>query len=411
MKKFILLLTVFLTFGLFAQKYDYQVNLDHNTKISFDGLVENLIVFNRVISDSALHFQSYKYLSEEYFQNRAQSLGHELISYSITFDSTPSAHETEKAGTNCSDAELLCNNSNFGGNNQGFGVQELNGSNRGCLAGNEHYSSWYYLSIDGAGTLQMAISPTGNADYDFAIWGPFTAANVNSNCPPVSAPIRCSYASPPCVGSGCGFLGLFCCTNYNTGLGNGASDTSEGAGGDGWVAPLNVSAGQFYILLIDNWSSSTIGYSVNWGGTSTLGCIPIVLPVQLISFYATTINYHNHIKWNTLTETNNDYFTIEKSIDGTDWRKIHQEKGAVNSSESIEYKYIDTEVGTHINYYRLSQTDFNGEPKVLGIVSANNTNNRTLLKIVNLLGQEVDENYKGVTIEYYNDGSTEKVFR
>lgn len=154
-----------------------------------------------------------------------------------------------------------------------------------------------------------------------------------------------------------------------------------------------------------------VGYYYIWGGAATLGSDPTVLPVQLINFYASTIDYENHINWHTLTEANNDYFTIEKSTDGVNFRKLYEVIGAGNSSGLIEYSIVDNEVEAYTNFYRLSQTGFNGESKVIGLISVNNTTNRTLLKIANLIGHEVATNYKGITIEYYSDGSTEKVRR
>ena len=60
-------------------------------------------------------------------------------------------------------------------------------------------------------------------------------------------------------------------------------------------------------------------------------------------------------------------------------------------------------------YYRLSQTDYNGATKYFNIVSVDDSRvNATISKITNLLGQEVDQSYKGVIFIQYSDGLTIK---
>src|SRR5690554_7165584 len=142
-------------------------------------------------------------------------------------------------GQDCPGAEMVCSNTSFAGNSSGFGTQELNASNQGCLSSGERESSWYYVNIGSNGTLEMTISPVASDDYDWAIWGPFSSTTASTNCPPTSDPIRCSYAG----GDG------------DTGMGNGATDFSEGAVGDKWIAPLNVVDDEIYILLITNHST------------------------------------------------------------------------------------------------------------------------------------------------------------
>jgi len=156
---------------------------------------------------------------------------------------------------------MICSDSSFDGNASGYGTQELYGSspsNRGCLIGNEHETSWYYVNVGTAGTLEMTITPDNFGtssldDYDWAIWGPYTSLTANLNCPPTTDPIRCSHAGIPSNSTGTG--------NGITGLGNGAIDNSEGQGGDGWINFLNVLPGEVYILLIDGFLT---GYSAKF---------------------------------------------------------------------------------------------------------------------------------------------------
>jgi hypothetical protein len=173
---------------------------------------------------------------------------------SCTTDCAPPPNPTPN---NCTTATKICGNGSLNYNSTGFGVQEYSSSAFGCLTAGEHQSSWYEFTVSQSGTLAFNLIPNGGAgqDYDFAIWGPGAA------CGSLGSPTRCSYASSSCS---------FC---PSTGLGNGATDLSEGASGNGYVAPINVSVGETYIMLVDNWNSSSQGFALNFTGTAVLGGI------------------------------------------------------------------------------------------------------------------------------------------
>ena len=83
------------------------------------------------------------------------------------------------------------------------------------------------------------------------------------------------------------------------------------------------------------------------------------LPIQLIHFDGYAADQFNRLIWTTMTEVNNDYFTLEKSQDGSIFTQVIDIDGAGNSSEKKNYQYDDYAPYTGINYYRLKQTDFN----------------------------------------------------
>src|SRR5690606_21091141 len=128
---------------------------------------------------------------------------------------------------------------------------DLNNSNRGCLTANERQGSWYYFSPSTSGTLGFTLTPNGPIDYDFALWGPYAAAQ----CPGVP-PVRCSYAN------------ALNTPTYSTGMGNGATDVSEGASSNGWVRTLNVTAGSVYVLYVDNYSATGQDFTLTWNLTN-----------------------------------------------------------------------------------------------------------------------------------------------
>ena len=87
----------------------------------------------------------------------------------------------------------------------------------------------------------------------------------------------------------------------------------------------------------------------------------VSLPIELINFTAIQVGVFVQLDWSTVTEINNDYFAIERSIDGENFEEILTEKGAGNSSRKLDYHRYDESPELGFNYYRLSQTDFNGE--------------------------------------------------
>ena len=290
----------------------------------------------------------------------------------------------------CSSATTICDNNSFSGNSSGFGLlQEMNAFNSGCMS-IEHQSSWYTFTVQTSGTLTMTISPQNSAnDYDFAIWGP------NPNCPPILPPIRCSWAA----GGG------------DTGLDNIAVDNSEGAGGNKWVAELNVLVGETYIVLIDNFSSSNDPFDLNWGGTASLDCA--ILPVELSYFKGEKYQEYNKLEWLTYTETNSDYFILEKSINGSYWTKLTTVDGAGTTSQSTLYQYKDYNQYEGLVYYRLIQRDYDGEEKNLGqvVIFTQPKDDIKILKVINFMGQEINpDTYNGPKLYIYENGMVVKKY-
>ena len=65
--------------------------------------------------------------------------------------------------------------------------------------------------------------------------------------------------------------------------------------------------------------------------------------------------------WQTASETNNDYFTIEKSRNAEDWQIVNTVAAAGNSTQPVSYTNIDENPYAGNSYYRLKQTDFDGQ--------------------------------------------------
>ncbi len=99
------------------------------------------------------------------------------------------------------------------------------------------------------------------------------------------------------------------------------------------------------------------------------------LPVELVYFSAAMTDKNDvKLTWQTASEMNNDYFTVENSNDGKHFSEVGKVKGSGNSTTLLSYSYIDHNSLRGISYYRLKQTDFNGEYAYSGIVAVNNKN-------------------------------------
>ncbi|HMH33132.1 MAG TPA: T9SS type A sorting domain-containing protein, partial [Puia sp.] len=83
-----------------------------------------------------------------------------------------------------------------------------------------------------------------------------------------------------------------------------------------------------------------------------------VLPVTVAQFDASlTANKTVKVSWATAEEINSDYFSVERSADGSDWQSIGKVLAKGNSSGNVDYTFIDPAPLNALNYYRLKIVD------------------------------------------------------
>ncbi|MBW7867776.1 MAG: T9SS type A sorting domain-containing protein [Brumimicrobium sp.] len=96
----------------------------------------------------------------------------------------------------------------------------------------------------------------------------------------------------------------------------------------------------------------------------------IPLPIELSSFTGTVTKQGTLVQWITESESNNDYYTLYRSWDGMNWKEIAHINGAGNSNRTLKYSFIDNyNTGSEISYYKLRQTDYDGEYSEFGPIS------------------------------------------
>jgi hypothetical protein len=116
-------------------------------------------------------------------------------------------------------------------------------------------------------------------------------------------------------------------------------------------------------------------WSSNYG--TAIGPLTITqntpLPIELISFTAKLEKQKVAISWITASETNNDFYTIERTSDGFNFDLVAKVDGAGNSTTVLNYSAEDRKPLAGLNYYRLSQTDFNGVSSFFKLASVEYT--------------------------------------
>ena len=198
-----------------------------------------------------------------------------------------------------------------------------------------------FFNLTGEWTTNIITGPPDTLRWDFTnsnnpTWGDGNACCFNCNL------YRFCYTAD--VDPAC---------NATTGFQNGISATDDGIGGGG-------------------------GGAVNASNVTITSTGPTVLPVTLVSFTAKAVlnegTYGVVLTWKTAAEINNDFFTIERSIDGVNFEEVLRMTGAGISTEINNYFAVDEYPYKGVSYYRLKQTDFNGAYEYFDMVSVNVSN-------------------------------------
>ena len=130
-------------------------------------------------------------------------------------------------------------------------------------------------------------------------------------------------------------------------------------------------------VTISNATNGTFSYPVS--DANAASCIQDAfnvtvsgtLPISLSSFTAILNKDKVLLNWATSQEQNNKYFTIERSDDGSNFNFLGKVNGAGTSAEAHTYHLTDFAPLDGTNFYRLSQTDLDGNQKYFGIKTVN----------------------------------------
>jgi hypothetical protein len=112
---------------------------------------------------------------------------------------------------------------------------------------------------------------------------------------------------------------------------------------------------------------------------STVAAPCTVLPIELTEFKGKRTGSQVKLDWQTASEKNNEFFTIERSLDGINFEEVKRVKGAGDSYKALSYEVYDQNPLSEMSYYRLKQTDFNGQFKYSNIVSIDADNSKAMI--------------------------------
>jgi len=135
--------------------------------------------------------------------------------------------------------------------------------------------------------------------------------------------------------------------------------------GGSYTSPvITVNAGSCAFLMIDGFAGDACNYSVTLTNI-TGGCI--ILATEFNGFNAYRKDESVKLSWETLSESNNEFFTIERSFDGVNFVKITEMPGIGDHNYAYTYNFEDNYVRGQQVYYRLSETDRDGKTEILAM--------------------------------------------
>lgn len=306
------------------------------SSFAFKGYISELILFNTMVNE-AQRIIIFNYLSAKYnvaLDSNDIYVNDETVNGDFDFD---------MAGIGRVDASNIQNDS------QGGIVRILNPTNLGDL----EFLAWGHNNGILKGT-EITDVPTGVESRFDRVWRVNEVTTSGTPTDVGNIDLRWDLSGLGAVTTS--DLRLLVDTN-NDGLFADETPISGASSLDGNIyAFTGVSA-------ITNYTRFTLG-TINKTQTS--------LPITLLYFTAIPVNNeYIELKWQTATEINNDYFTIERSINGKEWNKILDVKGAGNSDTRLSYTAIDKSPVKGKAYYRLKQTDFNGAYTYSDMVNVN----------------------------------------
>lgn len=263
----------------------------------------------------------------------------------------------------------------------GYGIIEwlmgdvLNGENYVFPFGNSATSHYLPLTV---GITSGTVSSNGK--FSLSTYPTNTAASPNNRPLPAGLPVLTSTSGTENASNTLDRFWIFDVTGYPASMTADLTFTyrdSEWNTGNNLITESDLRAQRHDLIswtpplgninTISN--TATVSNVVLFNEIWTLAGNVSPLPIELISFEATPIDNEAVLcEWVTVTEINNDFFTLERSRDGFQYHQIARLNGAGNSTNLLKYKYIDQYPQQGLSYYRLKQTDFDGTISVAGVV-------------------------------------------
>lgn len=113
------------------------------------------------------------------------------------------------------------------------------------------------------------------------------------------------------------------------------------------------------------------------------------LPVEFISFKGAAKETRSVLNWSTATEVNSDYFEVQRSVNGIDFKSIGTVKSAGFSNSMLAYEFVDVQPAQGYNYYRLRQVDRDGKEEMTNVIAVYFTKKSMAIYPNPVIGSEI----------------------
>ena len=228
--------------------------------------------------------------------------------------------------------------------------------NYGCLRNNELNSTWMAINVSSSGSLEFTFGGLGTQAgfYDWIMY-PFTGTTCSAITSNTVAPVRCNWNGVSWGGTGL------------------ASAIPPGGDPTNFEPPLNVVAGEQYIICFSNWSSVSTTVPLEFGGTASVSCNPVVLPVELVHFTGEHIGSAVLLEWGTASESNSSHFVVHRGVDALDWTFIGSVAASGQAQTNTDYLLLDHHPLPLGAFYRLEAVDLDGSVSRSAMVRVDGT--------------------------------------
>ncbi|MBT8312112.1 MAG: hypothetical protein HKP23_04680, partial [Flavobacteriaceae bacterium] len=154
-----------------------------------------------------------------------------------------------QVAVDCANAIPICNNTPTNGGTQDYGIDDFNGAiSSGCLEQTlsgaiESNSAWYRFRTGASGQLGFNIGFDTSEDWDFALY-------QTDDCNNLGEPVRCNFFDNQDM-------------QAYMGVGEDPTGDTDTFLYEDW---LYVEPGEEYYLLINNFSNTNSGFSIQFSG-------------------------------------------------------------------------------------------------------------------------------------------------
>ena len=161
-------------------------------------------------------------------------------------------------------------------------------------------------------------------------------------------------------------------STYNNASGSNSStdsDITQGTGSTNTISGISINL----LNQATNGNDAFTGVSdyTNIGAGFVL--VAQALPVTWSSISVKNNKCENIITWTTESETNNDYFVVERSKDGKIYGDAAMIDGQGDKRSTTHYEHKDASASRGVTYYRIKQVDFDGRFTYSPVVNVRNT--------------------------------------